>query len=133
MTAAKVRASYDVAARESGVLPDRGADELPYLPDPLAMGVAIAGGPLIVSGGSPPIMWRGDSWDRPRPITLRVMINKDPIPGAAGPRRGRVAGHESSSIRHVRARLRLSSLIPRDTPFGLLDWLAEDTVGRRYR
>jgi hypothetical protein len=124
---ARIQASYDVAARESGVLPDAGSDELPYLPDPLSIGVAMAGAPGIVAGTTPGIEWRGSSWDRPKPVTLRVQVNDlhfQPAPDI---------DQDALSVTIKldparRATLRISSLIPDGTPFGLMDWLGEDAI-----
>ena len=73
--AAQVRASFEVAARESGILPEQGADEMPYLPDPLAIGVAIAGGPGMPPATPPAIEWPSTTWHDPAPITLRLPVN----------------------------------------------------------
>jgi hypothetical protein len=124
---ARVRASYDVAARGSGVLPNAGSDELPYLPDPLSIGVAIAGALGVAPGTTPGIEWRGSSWDRPKPITLRVEVNDLHFqPGPLPDQDGLLITIKLDPAR--RARLRISSLIPDGTPFGLLDWLGEDKV-----
>jgi hypothetical protein len=123
--AARVQASYDLAARESGVLPAAGSDELPYLPDPLAIGVRIADVPGIVAGETPALEWRGASWDRPRPIALRVLVSEEHFQPP-------VFDQDALTVTirldpGMRAVLRISSLIPEGTPFGLFDWLTEGT------
>jgi hypothetical protein len=123
---AKVRASYDVAARESGALPATGADELPYLPDPFSRGIAIAHAPGVPLGETPSIEWRGPSWDRPRPITLRLLANDQHF--QPGPDLNPDAATVTLKLDPARqATLRLSSMIDDADAFGLLEWLGEGT------
>jgi hypothetical protein len=70
---------YDTATRESGTLehwsPDR---PLPYLPDPLAVGVVLTGLPRLPDGEPVAIDFDRPTWDRPQPIRLRLVAVDGP-------------------------------------------------------
>jgi hypothetical protein len=123
---ARVGRGYDVAARENVALPAAGSAELPYLPDPLAIGVRIADAPGIGAGTTLAVSWRGVTWDRPGPITVRLLAGDDFQPPDPDEDHQRVTITLQPGLRMT---LRISSQIPDGTRFGVLDW-AFDRLNR---
>jgi len=118
---ARVRASYDLAARESGVLPPTGAPQIPYLPDPLAIGFAIADAPGMPQGITFLQAWDADPWHDPRPVRLRLLVNDE----AFQPAPDYDDGTRTLTIKLDPARrlvVRLGSMLPAEPPLALLDW-----------
>jgi hypothetical protein len=130
----RIRAAYEIARRESGRLPEDGVvTELPYLPDPMAMGVVVVGFP----GGSPTepfrVRWDPSEWHRPAPITLRLLAHDELFsPGPTWDPGTRTITAQLGAARQVR--IRVSSMLPPTPPLGLLAWcrkrLAEDDFRR---
>jgi hypothetical protein len=115
------RASYGLAARESGTLPVAGTDSIPYLPDPMAVGIAIAGAPGMPAGLTFAVDWEAETWDRPEPITVRLVPND--LDFQPGPEWDAVSRTVTIKLDAARpSRIRISSKVPPGTPFGLLEW-----------
>jgi hypothetical protein len=130
------RAAYDLAARESQTLPPTGADVVPYLPDPLAVGVALAGAPGVPAGITFRVGWDPPTWDSPRPILLRLVPNTLDFQQAPtwDPTSRTITIPLEPARRVV---LRVASKVPEGAAFGLLDWcradLDEQTVQQLQR
>ena len=70
--------------------------------------------------------WRGTSWDRPRPVTLSLLVNDTHF--QPGPDLDQDASTVTIKLDPARqAVLRISSMIEDADGFGLLGWLAEGT------
>ena len=137
---AKVRASFELASRESGTLPEQGADEIPYLPDPLAVGIAIANAPGMPEGITFLHRWQSTAWHSPRPVILRLVVNDQafqPAPEVDDETRT-ITIRLDAARRH---RIRIASMLPPDRAepggapppeLGLVAWAAERAVDEQH-
>ncbi len=121
------RTSYDVAARDGRPLPPTGSENVPYLPDPLGVGFALADTP-----GTPPGItflraWDAQPWHDPRPVTLQLLANDE----AFQPAPDYDPATRTLTIKLDPARrfpIRLGSMLPRNPPMALLDWVQQSAV-----
>ena len=135
---AKVRASFQLASREGGTLPEQGANEIPYLPDPLAAGIAIADAPGMPEGITFLHRWKSTTWHDPAPVTLRLLVNDEasqPPPDVDDESRT-ITIKLDAARRH---RIRIASMLPPGpaageppTELGLVAWAAERSADDQH-
>jgi hypothetical protein len=123
---AAVAAAYEVARREKGSLKDIHPEdqlELPYLPDPLAVGALFLG--LPGTADPLPVRFDADPWYAARPLRLRL------VAGAGAPKWD--ATNRVLTVllpQAATARIRVCSLFEGDLGLmGILRWCEQELAG----